>query len=653
MPPRRARAADRPVLLLTPPLVQINAPYPAAPWLAGWLRSRGVRCVQADLSLDLALRLFSRDGLREAEAAMRRGRGRRTPAVRHFLAHAPACQAAVESVIRFLQGRDDAPARRIAGRGWLPEGPRFGALDRAPSPLALFGPGAVRDRARFLASLFLDDLADAIRDGLDARFGFARYADRLAVCAPSFAPLAAALDAEPGFVDARIEALAAGLARRLRPRFVGLTVPFPGALYGALRAARALKRTIPGLPIAIGGGYVNTELRGLAEPRLFDEVDYVALDDGAIPLLRAIAHADGAIGDDRLVRTFVRRGGRVLFRDGPAGEPDPPPLADIVPAYEDLPLDRYVGMAESANAMHRLWSDTLWLKLPATQGCHWRRCRFCDTALPVIARRASTPADALADKLDTLAARTGRTGFHFTDEALPPALLSRLADRLMARGSPVAWWGNIRFERAFTPALASKLAAAGCVAVTGGLECAHDRLLALMDKGIDLEGAARVCAAFAAAGVQVHAYLMAGFPTQTVQETVDGLEFVRQAFAAGILHSAFWHRFALTAHSAIAQTPDAYGIRLLPAPFRGFARNEIPYEEPGAPDAGRLESGLRLATYNYLHGIGLTRPVHRWFDGRAPRTRMAPDAVARWISAAPKRKRCELVAGLGFEPRKA
>ncbi len=625
---------EPPVLLLTPPLVQLNAPYPATAWLAGFLRSRGIPCVQEDLSLALALRLFSRKTLEQAEAALRAAKPpSRAPAVRHFLARAPACQAVVEPVIRFLQGRDDTLARRIAARAWLPEGPRFQPLDAAPSPLDLFGPGAVRDKARFLAGLFLDDLADALRDGLDPRFGFARYADHLALSAPSFDSLAAVLAAKPGFTDKLIDALAADAQARHQPRFAGLTVPFPGTLYGALRVARALKKADPAVRIALGGGYINTELRELADPRIFDDVDYIALDDGEIPLLRAIAHAAGTLGDDRLVRTFVRRAGKVAFLNAGAGEPDPPPLAAITPSYEDLPLDQYVGMAESANPMHRLWSDTLWLKLPAARGCYWHRCRFCDVSLPYIARYAPTPAEALADKLETLIARTGRTGFHFTDEALAPALLNGLADRLIARGSPAAWWGNVRFEKGFTPELAAKLAAAGCVAVTGGLECAHDRLLALMDKGVNLKDAARACAAFAGAGILVHAYCMTGFPTQTLQETVDGLEFVRQCFAADILHTAFWHRFALTAHSPIAREPARYGIKLLPRPAGGFALNEIPYEEPGAPDPAELEACLRRATYNFMHGVCLDTPVKNWFPGRPPKPRLAPDAVARWIRA--------------------
>src|SRR6185312_10968974 len=170
-------------------------------------------------------------------------------------------------------------------------------------------------------------------------------------------------------------------------------------------------------------------------------------------------------------------------------------------------------------------------------------------------------------------AETGQTGFHFVDEAAPPAALEALANRLIERGVVITWWGNIRFEKAFTPELCKLLARSGCVAVSGGLEVASDRLLALMKKGVTVEQVARVTRAFSTAGVMVHAYLMYGFPTETAQDTVDALERVRQLFAEGCVQSAFWHRFTATAHSPIGQEPKLFGIRLHREPAVTFARN--------------------------------------------------------------------------------
>jgi hypothetical protein len=347
------------------------------------------------------------------------------------------------------------------------------------------------------------------------------------------------------------------------------------------------------------------------DPRVFAYVDDLCFDEGFDPWL-------GILGQGPRVRTLSAGQNDLNVQlstfNAQRSTTDAHQRTFHVPSYDGLDLSRYLNLVEMANPMHRLWSDGKWLKLQLANGCYWHRCAFCDVALDYIGRYEAPEAEAIVAAIVRLKRETGQSGFHFTDEALAPALVRRLCEALLASGETVTWWGNIRFEKGFTPALAELMARAGCIAVTGGLECAHDRLLRLMNKGITLDGAARVCQAFSDAGILVHAYLMYGFPTQTEDETVAALEYVRQRFADGHIQSAYWHRFALTAHSPIARDPAAFGIRLLPevVPGRRFARNEIPYEEPGAPDHARLGEGLRLALYNYMLGLGLDRPAHVW-----------------------------------------
>ena len=606
------------ILLLTPPLVQLNTPYPATPVLAGFLKGLGADVAQADLSLELALRLFSRDGLGLVADACRKA-PQATPFVRFFLGHLDAYLATVEPAVAFLQGRDEAVGWLIARRGFLPEGPRFAALSPEGTGAGeeetldeLFGALGVADRAKLIASLYLDDLADLVREGVDPDFGFARYAERLAVCAPSFDPILARLAAPPTLTDRLTDRLAEEQLRGRAPDIVGVTLPFPGTVYAAFRIAAAVRRLSPRTRIVFGGGYVNTELRSLTDARVFDFIDDLCFDEGTGPWL-------GILGKGPRVRTLSRATSACPSDLRPPASdllnPAPRPPA---PSYAGLDLSRYLSLLEMANPMHRIWSDGKWLKVPVANGCYWHKCAFCDVALDYIGRYAPPDVHALVDTLVRLKSETGQSGFHFTDEALAPALVRALCEEILARGETFTWWGNIRFEKSFTPALARLMAQAGCIAVTGGLECAHDRLLKLMNKGITLAGATQACQAFSDAGILVHAYLMYGFPTQTEQETLAALEFVRQRFAEGHIQSAYWHRFALTVHSPIARQPDRYGIRLLPPPptERRFALNEIPYEEPGAPDHGRLGEGLRRALYNYMLGLGLDRPVRSWFAQR-------------------------------------
>jgi len=656
------------VLLITPPMTQLNTPYPATAYLTGCLRRHAadVAVAQADFSIALFLRLFSRAGLQAIRARLtapaRRGKrqGRTgdraadvaSPSVAHFLAHADDYVALVDPVVAFLQGRDPTLALRIAGRSFLPEGPRFASLaDSAavfgeddasgpPDPLGwAFGELGTTDRARHLASLFVDDLADVIRDGIDPRFELSRYGERLASSAPTFDELADALAGPATLVDELLDALTREWVQAEAPDVVGLTLPFPGNVYGGLRIARAVKALRPQAVVVLGGGYVNTELRTLDDPRVFDGCDYITLDDGERPFLALLAHLRDPA--QPLLRTFVRRAGRVTFQTTAA-------LTDLhhddtgTPTYQGLPLDRYVSLFEMLNPMHRLWSDGRWNKLTVARGCYWKKCTFCDVSLDYISRYEMASADVTVDRIEALVRETGQTGFHFVDEAAPPAALRAIAERLLARRVAITWWGNIRFEKSFTPALVDLLARSGCVAISGGLEVASDRLLALMKKGVTVAQVARVTRAFTDAGVLVHAYLMYGFPTETEQETIDSLERVRQLFAEGCIQSGFWHRFAATAHSPIGQRPELFGIRLArPAalrPGQAFARNEIPFEDPTGCDHDRLGAGLRKALYNFMHGVGLDEDVRSWFDAPAEAgpSRAGRRARQRWFVPAPQ-----------------
>jgi radical SAM superfamily enzyme YgiQ (UPF0313 family) len=622
------------ILLLTPPMTQLNTPYPATAYLTGFLRQHpGLDVRQADPAIELFLAVFSREGLTAIfdDLTERAGdeAGAPPPAIANFLDHGARYIETVDAVIAFLQGRDPALAMRIATRAFLPEGPRFAAIVRAgdDDPLAwAFGQLGIADRAKHLASLYIDDLADVVREGIQPHFELSRYGEHLAASAATFDALRDELEGEPTLVDATLDDIARELFEKHRPDLVGLTVPFPGNVYGAFRIARAIKAVSPATRIVLGGGYVNTELRELADPRVFDYVDFITLDDGERPLLALIDHLRDPAKP--LFRTFVRAGTAIELRTDPTLHDVP--LRDAgTPTYDGLPLDRYLSLFEMLNPMHRLWSDGRWNKLTVAHGCYWKKCTFCDITLDYISRYDPIHADLLVDRIEAIAKETGQTGFHFVDEAAPPAGLRALADRLIARGIVITWWGNIRFEKTFTPELCALLARSGCVAVSGGLEVASDRLLGLINKGVTVEQVARVTKAFSDANIMVHAYLMYGFPSETTQETVDSLERVRQLFEAGCVQSAFWHRFAATAHSPIGKQPELYGIRLHKEPVITFARNDLGFDDPTGTDHEQLGVGLRKALYNYMHGLGLDADVRTWFARKRsiPATTVAKDLI--------------------------
>jgi hypothetical protein len=629
------------ILSIIPPMTQLNTPYPSTAYLTGFLRSRGFNAEQTDLSIALALKLLSVEGVQAIHRQVSTvPRKKRTAATHFFAEHFESYRTTIAPAIRFLQGRDPSLAHRIASRHYLPEGPRFASLgnfidNQQHAGDALdwaFGALGLQDRAKHIATLYLNDIADVIRDAIDPRFEFVRYAESLAASQPAFDQLQTALAAPHNLVDASLHALTLEALCQHQPNLVLITAPFPGNVYGAFRIAQTTKQIHPSIVTVLGGGYCNTELRAMNEPRVFDYFDFITLDAGERPLLALIEHLQNKRPLDQLVRTYTRKQQYVDFR-----EPDIAFSESGTPTYAGLPLDDYLSLLDMLNPMHRLWSDGRWNKLTVAHGCYWKKCSFCDVNLDYISRYDLATTKVLIDRIESLVRETGQTGFHFVDEAAPPKALKSLAHALLQRKLDISWWGNIRFEKSFDAGLCRLLAESGCIAVTGGLEVASDRLLKLMKKGVSVEQVARVARAFSDAGILVHAYLMYGFPTQTVQDTVDALEYVRQLFAAGCIQSGFFHRFTCTVHSPVGKDPERYGVTLSPPLQATFANNDINFTDATGIDHDVFGVALKKALYNYMHGIGLDLDVREWFElharaqevGKRARRRRATDAVPR------------------------
>lgn len=611
------------VFLITPPFTQLNTPYPATAYLKGFLNTKNVSSFQADLGIEVTLALFCREGL---EALFTHIAG---SLLSDNTARIVALQEdyinTIDDVILFLRGKNPTLAHRICKRDFLPEASRFAQLEDLDWA---FGSMGTQDKAKHLATMYLEDLSDLIMETVDEHFGFSRYAEKLASSANSFDGLYEALQKEYTYIDHILIRLLKAHMERIQPRLVAISVPFPGNLYTSLRCGQWIKQHCPGVKVVMGGGFANTELRSLSDPRVFEFYDFVALDDGEAPLENLLAHVSGEKELSGLKRTFAVVNGEVTYFNDQAVH-DYKQAQVGTPDYSDLLLDKYISAIEVVNPMHRMWSDGRWNKLTMAHGCYWGKCTFCDISLDYIRLYEPIAAQLLCDRMEQIIAQTGENGFHFVDEAAPPALMRALAIEILKRKLNVSWWTNVRFEKSFTRDLCLLLKASGCIAVSGGLEVASDRLLELIQKGITVAQVAQVNRNFTEAGIMVHAYLMYGFPTQTAQETVDSLEMVRQLFKAGVLQSAFWHQFTMTVHSPVGKEPEKFNVRRQSEVTGTFANNDLVHIDETGTEHEAFSYGLKKSLLNYMHGICLDDPLQKWFEFKVPKTRVAPDFIVK------------------------
>jgi hypothetical protein len=611
------------ILLITPPFTQLNTPYPATAYLKGFLNTKGIPSFQVDLGIEVILELFSEGRLRELfQFAYDYDRITSENTLRIYASREDYF-ATIDGVLLFLQGRNQTLARQICAGNFLPQAERFNELDELDWA---FGSMGMADKAKHLATLYIEDISDFIIECIDEHFGFSRYAERLGESANDFDQLYEALNEDESIIDQFTLLLLDDHLQATEAKLVCISVPFPGNLYSAFRCAQFIKKNYPGIKIAMGGGFPNTELRSVSDSRVFDFFDYITLDDGELPI--ELLHKSLSIETGQTLefkRTFVRLDNVVTYinnttqsdyRQAEIGTPD----------YSDLPLDSYISVIQITNPMHSLWSDGRWNKLTMAHGCYWGKCTFCDISLDYIKRYEPLTAKLLVDRMEEMIAQTGEYGFHFVDEAAPPALMRALSIEIIKRRLTVTWWTNIRFEKSFTRELCILLRASGCIAISGGLEVASDRLLALIDKGVTVEQVARVTNNLTESGIMVHSYLMYGYPTQNIQETVDSLEMVRQLFEIGTIQSGFWHQFALTTHSPIGQNPEKFGV--IPK-YKAitFADNDVQFDDTTGIDHSQFSYGLKKSLYNFMHGVGFDVPVMEWFDFKVPKPTIAHNFI--------------------------
>ena len=612
------------LFLITPPFTQLNTPYPATAYIKGFLNTKNIESVQADLGIEVILKLFSKEGLENlfVVGSSKFNVGEISDNSRRIFALQDEYLKTIDPVIAFLQGKNPTLALQICQEDFLPEASRFAQLEELDWA---FGTMGTQDKAKHLSTLYLEDISDFIVECVDANFGFSRYAERLGRSANSFDELYDTLQQEPTYIDGILLSILKDRMESIQPTLFLISVPFPGNLYAAFRSAQWVKKHYPNIKISMGGGFPNTELRSLSDARVFEFIDYITLDDGEAPIEELISNIENA-DYNSYKRTFLLEDGKVVYKNN-SQKHDYKQSQVGTPDYSDLFLDKYISVIEIVNPMHRMWSDGRWNKLTMAHGCYWGKCTFCDISLDYIKIYEPVAANLLCDRMEEMITQTGQNGFHFVDEAAPPALMRALALEILRRKLAVTWWTNIRFEKSFTKDLCLLLKAAGCIAVSGGLEVASDRLLKLIDKGVTVEQVAKVTRNFTEAGVMVHAYLMYGYPTQTIQETIDSLEMVRQLFEVGVLQSGFWHQFAMTAHSPVGLYPEKFGVMKETETVGTFANNDINYIDSTGIDHDQFSFGLKKSLFNFMHGICFDFELQDWFEFKIPKTKISPDFI--------------------------
>lgn len=669
-------------LIIQPPLVQLNTPYPSGAYLLDFFNSlyeeknvKG-RVEWFDLSNSFFHKIFCKHGIAHIfnstfEKALKlssqyesQGDDNTAFHLRRFISQKEFWINWIDEIIAIVCSSNS----KISGREFAHEFIRSAHVPRGmrvENFLSNLNRDVSTDDAQILSSLALADLADYITLVYDQNFALIRYAEHLATSTAEFSETIEGLKA-PSLNDFYKPLLLEKIASyKNEPTLYCISVPFPGCFESALFSADLIRKECGDNAIIIfGGGYVNTELREISEKGIFDYCHILSYDKGYGSYIRLfdefinvacgiedekqcfnLKEAFENIFDSRKFYNFsYLKNGSVIIPLEKENEEykvlykkEHEYIRKITPDYSHIDFTKYPRLADDTNPMHRIWNDGAWLKAYIAHGCYWHRCAFCDTTLDYVKDYCLTDINSLYDSLCVQAEKTGVHGIHFVDEACPPVALQNFALKNMAVKSsnkiPLTYWGNIRFEKSFDRDLADLLSAGGLTAVSAGIEIATGNGLSAVNKGTDMENIVNACCAFKEAGILIHSYMIFGFWSQSVQDLIDSMETLRQLFEAGLLDSAFWHKFTLTLHSTVYEEykkgkyPE---LKILPQKKTQFAKNDLHFE--GEEKSEKFSAPLNAALELWMHGEKLSKPVESYFPFKMPKPSIAKDYIASLIA---------------------
>ncbi len=649
------------VLILQPPIVQLNTAYPSGAYLSAFFKQKEfsdiVKNVEwIDLSIELFYEIFSADGLKrlfalcenkaleKAAQAEKHGDDGTAFNLRRYVCEKEQWISWIDTITAILRGDKSGfeNAHRFVFGAHVPRG------NRMENFLAGLDHDLTTDDARGLASFALADLADFITASFDENFSLVRYAEALTVSESTFEQVERGADS-PVLQEFFESVLKHSLEKCFSKKdenektktLVLISVPFAGTFAAALYAGRFVKKYFSGKSyVCFGGGFINTELRETKEKNLSKYCDALCYDRGyasyksLLNQFRAAGDFDGGQAVYKL-RKFSPEGTvEPCAADSELLSYEKKQTATIIPDFSDIDFGRYPRLIDDKNPMHRLWSDGSWVKIYMAHGCYWHKCSFCDVTLDYVCGYCPTNVKALYSEILRQCEEKNIYGIHFVDEAMPPALMIEFARENLAHGSPLTWWGNVRFEKVFTRDVADFLAAGGLIGVSAGLESATGNGLSAIHKGTDLESIVGACCAFKEAGILVHAYMIFGYWWETPQDLINSMETLRQFYANGLLDSSFWHKFVLTRHSRVYRdwqsglVPDLKPLAEKNIPL--FAKNGLHFE--GEKKSEKYGKFLDYSLNQWMHGEDLEKPVQKWFDFPLPKPNVGRDFIAKLIA---------------------
>ncbi|RJQ47244.1 MAG: radical SAM protein [Nitrospiraceae bacterium] len=377
-------------------------------------------------------------------------------------------------------------------------------------------------------------------------------------------------------------------------QLVGFTVYFTTKNY-TLEIIKRLKVRSPDTTVILGGPS-TAEYAGGLELLKNPCVDAIVLREGdeTLPELCTAYKEKGRFVS---IPGLVFKEGEEIIHGG---------IRNPVPSLDALPFPDYSGfdLAQYASPER--------LDIFSSRSCV-NRCYFCDERKYFERFRVRSGKRIFEEVQHNLTLFPHLKFFNFSDSVLNGSLktLREFSELLLQNNVRIAWGGQAIVRKDMSPELLSLMAKAGCTYLSYGIESGSDAVRKSMNKGrFTTEAAAQVLRDTHNAGIKAYANFMFGYPTETEEDFLMTLDFIRQnhAWIDGVSPSQSF--IVIVPNTYLYENPDEFGVEThMHHLFWQTANGENTY--PARFE--RYERFCRLCIELGLGGVGVTEEkIDKW-----------------------------------------
>ena len=349
------------------------------------------------------------------------------------------------------------------------------------------------------------------------------------------------------------------LLKDFKPQMVGITA-VTMTFDNAIKVIKDVKRIDPPILTVMGGPHVTfcaqDTLKG------YPELDIIVLGEGEKTVVEL------AQATDHKHRWNDVNG--IAFRQG--SEICNTATRELIQDLDSLPTP-----ARHLLALGRYRALGMPISMTTSRGCPFK-CIFCVGRKMVGTKvRYRNPVN-VVDELECLNA------FNFNQINIADDLFTAnkkhclsVCDEIIKRGLQIKWTSFARVDTV-SEELLIQMKAAGCTAVSFGIESANPEILKTIKKGITLQQVEKAVEACKRAGVIPHASFILGLPGETPQTIKETMDFGEHLKKSGLSYG--FHLLAPFPGTEVREQSRAYGISILTNDWSQYHANSAIVETP-------------------------------------------------------------------------